>query len=634
LSFPLSLFEVLKNGKHISITFPPNCLFVMGKRKSCKLRLVEIEQTAKSSKSCIECTHPNEIQTSELDLGDLQLSSNPKEWEDTIHLRPDSRENTESPPPIIASKSNLTLNSPHQPSIQVFDHTSNGNSMEKTLCLELEVPGNEIPPKSQGKSEILPPSVLPNPFLSELNPAPREGSIKVETDPTSEKNENLTTQKDSDIFASIKDSGNNAVDAVEAECERDLCHSLDNSTDEKWDVIRKLDPKVKITCRVAGCRRRAVECWVSTTAPDDEWNMCRKCIDLDFGLEDCEKVSETLDDTKKGFNGPVLEPLPQYNELSSSLNRDVLLEDNAPSLSGTMSIDKIPIVSPEQAMEEIMIEAHANITANISVQDSSSTSQQPGFRVQRKVLMLEDVNQGSDQNVRERKLENFSIWGLVKELDPQSEATCGMTSCCRKAVECWASNFDPKIERNICKPCIQSNFTSKEADHIPDVISCEKVSIVGNEDNEISQRDLATSEDEEKWDIQRIISFEELMREGTIKCSSESCILAAAALYCSTSLKDKWYSCLDCQLADFGGWPEKLEDIPIKYMTDEHKKVMGKKCSRLSSPRFPKFPVPEKDIASSSLKVVKDISCKQGQPSAEALEIHRRWQAAAEAMGG
>ena len=80
-------------------------------------------------------------------------------------------------------------------------------------------------------------------------------------------------------------------------------------------------------------------------------------------------------------------------------------------------------------------------------------------------------------------------------------------------------------------------------------------------------------------------------------------------------------------------------------MTYEHKQIMAQKCSRLSSPVFPKFsessitPAETTDFASPHLHEAQQVTPIPGskqlnQPSAQAMAIHRKWQAAAEACGG
>lgn len=278
-----------------------------------------------------------------------------------------------------------------------------------------------------------------------------------------------------------------------------------SQSQEKWDIVRQLEPKVKITCRVDGCRRRAVECWASNHAPDDEWNMCAKCVLADFGPEEKDMQQPTqIDDLSSTSAGP----------------------------KSTTSANDADIVAAKAVLPAINTE-HGQIL--------TSPTKAP-------------------------------------------------------ALECMDVSPDVDVEA------------------------------------------------EESWDMKKVMSYAELAKEGTIKCSTEVCTLAAASVYCSTLSKQQWYSCLDCQVVDYGGWPEKLEEIPIKGMTDEHKLIMAQKCSRLSSPVFPKFPEsPTKAFSATNTltpppngaqQVTPTPGAKKSQPSAQAMAIHSKWQIAATAMGG
>ena len=279
-----------------------------------------------------------------------------------------------------------------------------------------------------------------------------------------------------------------------------------SQTPEKWDIVRKLNPKAKVVCRVQGCRRRAVECWASNLAPEDEWNMCAKCIQEDFGPDECD------DDIEK---------TGEMNDAPS------------PDKAKTPSASK-----------------HNHIESTYDLPPKSSHRQDESHK------------------------------------------------------------------------CMQSTSASH-------LVHC------------ISPLVEASSDAEEHWDLKKVMTYEDLSMGGAIKCGSEPCTLAAAVVYCSTLSLQKWYTCLDCQLKDFGGWPEKLKDIPISTMTTEHEKIMAQKCSKLSSPAFPKFyesRLPENnssDEACPSSNSTQQMALgAKGKPSAQAMAIHRKWQAAAEAMGG
>ena len=152
-----------------------------------------------------------------------------------------------------------------------------------------------------------------------------------------------------------------------------------------------------------------------------------------------------------------------------------------------------------------------------------------------------------------------------------------------------------------------------------------------------------------QYDLKKIFSLHDLQKEDTICCSRDDCGLPAFGLYVNNvNPKDRWYYCLDCQEDDFDGWPP-VEDLPIKYMDPEHLKIMALKCSSRKNPYMPIFqtPSPQKNQDSianfvtpsspkdnSALVHAKEIGPSKSIGKAKAIEAHKKWLEAAQAMGG
>lgn len=88
----------------------------------------------------------------------------------------------------------------------------------------------------------------------------------------------------------------------------------------------------------------------------------------------------------------------------------------------------------------------------------------------------------------------------------------------------------------------------------PEAGLCEDVSEKGMDGNEIEVAGPdgvdGNDEPEETWDMIKIMSINDLTSDSAIKCSTETCTLPAACAYVSNlAPKDKWYSCLDCQVS-------------------------------------------------------------------------------------
>ena len=70
-------------------------------------------------------------------------------------------------------------------------------------------------------------------------------------------------------------------------------------------------------------------------------------------------------------------------------------------------------------------------------------------------------------------------------------------------------------------------------------------------------------DEDEEWELKKILSSESITTKS-IKCHTEECKLLACCIYVSSTSREKWYSCIDCQvtglwwLAAFGGTPSQV----------------------------------------------------------------------------
>jgi len=90
------------------------------------------------------------------------------------------------------------------------------------------------------------------------------------------------------------------------------------------------------------------------------------------------------------------------------------------------------------------------------------------------------------------------------------------------------------------------------------------------------------------------------MQPNPILCATSSCGLVACCIW-SSSLDPEtpWYCCLDCQANDFGGWPEKKSEIPLKSLSDELREAVIEKCTMYAEPPMPDLPGGSKSNSSS-----------------------------------
>lgn len=117
--------------------------------------------------------------------------------------------------------------------------------------------------------------------------------------------------------------------------------------------------------------------------------------------------------------------------------------------------------------------------------------------------------------------------------------------------------------------------------------------IVSQEDpTNLLYDELQTGEDqpEEQWDCIAIFTKEAILQRKPTRCKMEGCNVTACVSYsCVQDPTNIFHYCVDCQRQDFGGWPETLEEFPIKYITEDHRKVIEKECSKDGSHELPAF---------------------------------------------
>jgi len=110
-------------------------------------------------------------------------------------------------------------------------------------------------------------------------------------------------------------------------------------------------------------------------------------------------------------------------------------------------------------------------------------------------------------------------------------------------------------------------------------------------DGDYKAMDDASDDEDEQWDLTQIIS-EEKITQQPILCggggSDSPCEnqLAACLLYRTKDKKQRWFGCLDCQHTQFGGWPEKLEELPQTYITTKHRRAMVSHSSTIPEAQF------------------------------------------------
>ena len=111
---------------------------------------------------------------------------------------------------------------------------------------------------------------------------------------------------------------------------------------------------------------------------------------------------------------------------------------------------------------------------------------------------------------------------------------------------------------------------------------------------EAGQQGDDQEEEEEQWDLKHIFSISQLQSPTPTQCMTKNCPLLACVTYISSLDPESiWHSCIDCQEQDYDGWPETKEEIPVNFITMEHRKIMIEMCTGQYNPAMPAIPIHE-----------------------------------------
>ncbi len=234
------------------------------------------------------------------------------------------------------------------------------------------------------------------------------------------------------------------------------------------------------------------------------------------------------------------------------------------------------------------------------------------------------------------------------------------------------------------KPKVDEDQVEEEK-HDVDVVVDDEEGEQSEDDNDNNEEEDDEEEEEEGWDLKHIHTIDEI-KSGTMKCMTKRCPLIACTTYVSSiDSSNVWYSCLDCQQKDYGGWPTEIEEIPVKFLTEEHREVICEMCTGRYSPEMPNIPTndpskvtsPQSNQATTKLTTLdnteldkttqsnvnqvsavtpppgqrrqsitttapstatgnttKKVTPIPSKPSNQALAMHKKWQDTANVLGG
>eukprot|EP00594_Rhizosolenia_setigera_P008632 CAMPEP_0178967614 /NCGR_PEP_ID=MMETSP0789-20121207/17712_1 /TAXON_ID=3005 /ORGANISM="Rhizosolenia setigera, Strain CCMP 1694" /LENGTH=691 /DNA_ID=CAMNT_0020653283 /DNA_START=210 /DNA_END=2285 /DNA_ORIENTATION=+ len=235
---------------------------------------------------------------------------------------------------------------------------------------------------------------------------------------------------------------------------------------------------------------------------------------------------------------------------------------------------------------------------------------------------------------QQQKEEAEEIWDLLETCPEDCNKSCsGKEGKCKKVpVAIWTSNLQPQTYWYACETCQEEEFggwpdeSNKEKQSSTE--DGEKVSSTTDKpDKDENNKDLSDNKEcisspqkkkenepvdepktetpevegeEEQWNFTKIISLKDLTSSSSTMCNTSDCMLQACSIWkkvtptTTTEGEELWYTCIDCQDVDFGGWPieEDLKEFPqikdeLMNLTQEHLNEISERCSREDRPKLP-----------------------------------------------
>jgi hypothetical protein len=143
---------------------------------------------------------------------------------------------------------------------------------------------------------------------------------------------------------------------------------------------------------------------------------------------------------------------------------------------------------------------------------------------------------------------------ISKESGPEDEK-------CEKCIE--TSKDSDKGESNAKSSSpknISTDFDAEETCKVcpeDSMVECKNTSHSEKGDPASTQEKNTDEEDdhEEVWDLTKIFNISDLTKKEPIMCNNEECLLLACSEWTSNlDPGNPWYTCIDCQETDYGGW--------------------------------------------------------------------------------
>jgi hypothetical protein len=208
------------------------------------------------------------------------------------------------------------------------------------------------------------------------------------------------------------------------------CIPTTDPADEKWDVVRVLEDPSACDCRTPECESKAVVVWATTLDPTDEWPMCEKCQETDFG------------GWPDNFTPPKHVQSNVHNEDAAT-----------PDPKETQGKEPDEVATEDQTEETAEDTPTADESCNAKECDPSKVSESNGTSKDSGIID-EDQADGEEEEMEE-------VWDVKKVMSIADVKDCP-TECsnetCTLAAACvYVSNLAPTEDWNTCLDCQVSN---------------------------------------------------------------------------------------------------------------------------------------------------------------------------------
>lgn len=325
---------------------------------------------------------------------------------------------------------------------------------------------------------------------------------------------------------------------------------------------------------------------------------------------------------------------------------------------------------------------------------TTSSKKKKGIQEEKRLLDNDEV-QGNDDDTVE-------IWDIKHAYTAAQRALscakkCMGENCSNIAVSAWVSSKEPGSHWEACEDCLKIEFggwpddfefpegfhLDEHEDHKNDHEGIELSGDLPSENEPPSaststmdadttidsnveqhgQETISPCTDEESveiWDIKRAYTAKERSKSCPKMCMSDECKNVACAAWASNKDPDNlWETCEDCQVRDFGGWPEDFE-IPEGFHDEEeddvksnssvvvtvkdahhptsNTKMKNRSASQITPPADSVFAAQDSSVTEKksskegATTFISPVTNNSNKPSAAALAMHKKWQEAAENM--